>query len=60
MMKCLLYHFLNVMQKNEHENDPDEVGAKYILKKFLPPEIKQRVDQVYYHFNCVDLNIELQ
>ena len=60
MMKCLLYHFLNVMQRNEHENDPDEVGAKCILKKLPPPEIKQRVDQVYYHFNCVDLNIELQ
>ena len=44
------------MQKNEHENDPDEVGAKYMLKKFLPPEIKQRVDQVYYHFNCVTVN----
>ena len=48
------------MQKNEHENDPDEVVAKCILKKLPPPEIKQRVDQVYYHFNCVDLNIELQ
>ena len=29
------------MQKNEHENDPDEVGAKCILKKLPPPEIKQ-------------------
>ena len=30
------------------------------MYKLPPPEIKQKLDQVYYYFNCVDLNIELQ
>ena len=42
------------------ENDHDEVGAECILKKLPPLEIKQKLDQAYYYFNCVDLNIELQ
>ena len=30
------------------ENDHDEVGAKCTSKKLPPPEIKQKLDQVYY------------
>ena len=36
------------------ENDHDKVGAECILKK------KQKLEQVYYYFNSVDLNTELQ
>ena len=39
------------------KNDHYEVGAKCILEKLPPPEIKQNLDQLYYYFNCVDLNI---
>ena len=42
------------------ENDFQQVGAECIFKKLSPPEIKQRLEQLYYYFNCVDLNIELQ
>ena len=42
------------------ESNHDEVGAKCILKKLPPCEIKQKLDQVYYYYNCVDLNIELE
>ena len=42
------------------ENDYKQVGAECIFKKLSPPEIKQRLEQLYYYFNCVDLNIELQ
>ena len=42
------------------KNDHDEVGAKCIFKKLPPPEIKQKLDQIYYYFNWIDLKIELQ
>ena len=59
MIKCLLCHFLNVCNGKKYfifdENDHDKVGAECIFKELPPPEIKQKLDQVYYHFNCVDL-----
>ena len=51
------------MEKNIHffiKNDHEEVGAECIFKKLPPIEIKQKLDQVYYCFNCVHHNIELQ
>ena len=34
--------------------------CEFILRKLPLPEIKQKLDQVYYYFKCVDLNVELQ
>ena len=42
------------------ENDHDEVSAECIFRELPPPEIKQKLYQIYYYFNCVDLKIELQ
>ena len=41
---------------NFDENDHDEVGAECLFKKLALPEIKQKLDHVYYYFNCVDCN----
>ena len=42
------------------ENDHDEVGTECIFKKLPPPEIKQKLDQIFYYLTCVDFKIELQ
>ena len=37
------------------------IMMKLVLNAKLPScEIKQKLDQVYYYYNCVDLNIELE
>ena len=37
-----------------------ETTCEFIFRKLPLPEIKQKLDQVYHYFKCVDLNVELQ
>ena len=63
MMKCLLCHFSNAIRKAFSflmETMMMNLALNVHVKKLLRPEIKQKLDQVYYHFNYADLNVEIQ
>ena len=62
-MKCTLYRFINEKVKKYFlfdEEDEDEIGAECIKGKLPVPDHKEKLDEVYYFFDCSKYSIKFE